>query len=96
MKRGSWYKEETRWYRCTMDSGPFSVGDNEYNLMRDVRDCCRRAEDFTITWHDTADEAYAGCVGEVILDEQARCIGWRSQAEVNEIIRTREAERNRP
>ena len=81
--------DETRWYRCTMDSGPFSVGANEFDLVRDVRDCIRRGVDFTVTWHDSSDAAYAGGAGgEVILDEQERCIGWRSQEEVN-------AERNR-
>lgn len=63
-----------RWYRVTMDSGPFSVGANEYDLVRDVRDCCRRGVDFVVTWHDTSDEAYSGFLGSLILDEQERCI----------------------
>ena len=54
-------EDETRWYRCTMDSGPFSVGANEFDLVRYVR-CIRRGVDFTVTWHDTSDEAYGYAV----------------------------------
>lgn len=81
-----------RWYRVQMYGGPFSVGANEYDLVRDVRDCIRRGVDFWVTWHDTSDEAHAG---HVISDEQERCIGWIPQAEVDDILRTREASRNR-
>jgi len=71
--------DETRWYRVQMDSGPFSTGANEYDLVRDVRDCIRRGVDFTVTWHDTSDLAMSTkpkIIGHVTLDEDERCTGW--------------------
>jgi len=50
-------RELDRWYRVQMNSGPFTTGANEYDLVRDVRDCIRRGVDFVVTWHDTDDEA---------------------------------------
>ncbi len=86
--------EETRWYRVQMSSGPFSVGANEHDLMRDMRDCCRREEDFTLTWHDTLDEAYGQRGARE--DGMSAPATSRTQEEVNGILRTREASRNRP
>jgi len=79
--------DETRWYRVQMDYGPYSTGANEYDLLQYVRECSLAGIDFTVTWYDTSDEAYAGCSNEC----------WslipRTQDEVNAILRTRQAAR---
>lgn len=71
--------DTSRWYRVQMDSGPFSTGANEYELVRDVRDCIRRGVDFTVTWYDTWDEAHKGWaqrtqeqVDKILLDRNQR------------------------
>lgn len=75
-----------------MDCGWMATGIGFDTLYYDyVRECVRKGLAFHVTWYDTEDEAH----GHVICDEQERCIGWRSQAEVDGILRTREASRNR-
>ncbi len=72
--------DETRWWRCQMDAGPFATGANEYDLVQSVRDCIRRGVNFVVTWHGTSDEAYAGETDWTRVADEAYS-EWRADEE---------------
>jgi len=56
--------EETRWYRIQLDRGPYTTGQGFQSLLECLRRCVQAADNFTVTWYDTADEAYEAGSGK--------------------------------
>jgi len=51
--------EETRYWRIQTDAGPHKIGRGFPSLYDYVRESVGRGVNFTVTWHDTEDEAHA-------------------------------------
>jgi len=79
---------ELRWKITMTPGGQKAYGVGWSTLHGYIVDCYRRGVCFEVHLKEE------GPGGEVILDEQERCIGWRSQEEVDGILRSRAALRN--
>jgi len=51
--------DTTRYWRIQMDAGPHSCGEGLPFLYDYVRWCVHKGINFTVTWHDTEDEAHS-------------------------------------
>jgi len=87
---------ETRYWRIQMDCGPMATGRIHAHLRDYVIECVQKGVGFQVTWWDSMDEAYAGVHAGGNPDiREAFEDAHRAQEEVDGILRSREAERNR-